>query len=164
MPVTLEGSCRCGTVRFRMASHTPHPYQRCYCTICRKTAGGGGYAINLAARANSLALRGGEEIGIWRARIVHHGGAAETSPAERHFCRTCATALWLYDPTWPDLIHPFALAIDSRLPVPPALTHLMLDFKATWVTPEIGPEDAVFDRYPNVSIEDWHRARGLWVP
>ena len=47
MPVRLEGSCRCGAVRFAVASHTPQPYQLCYCSICRKTAGGGGYAINL---------------------------------------------------------------------------------------------------------------------
>ena len=47
MPMRLEGSCRCGAVRFALDSHTPYPYQRCYCSICRKSAGGGGYAINI---------------------------------------------------------------------------------------------------------------------
>ena len=47
MPMRLEGSCRCGAVRFSVDSHTPYPYQRCYCSICRKSAGGGGYAINI---------------------------------------------------------------------------------------------------------------------
>ena len=42
---TLEGSCHCGAVRFSVKSHTPQPYMHCYCSICRKTAGGGGYAI-----------------------------------------------------------------------------------------------------------------------
>ena len=51
MPIRLDGSCRCGAIRF---SHTPHPYQLCYCTICRKTAGGGGYAINIMGAAATL--------------------------------------------------------------------------------------------------------------
>lgn len=38
----LEGSCHCGAVRFGVESPHPYPYQRCYCSICRKTAGGGG--------------------------------------------------------------------------------------------------------------------------
>jgi hypothetical protein len=49
----LEGSCHCGAIRFQVESETPYPYQACYCSICRKTAGGGGYAINLGADANT---------------------------------------------------------------------------------------------------------------
>ena len=37
----LAGSCSCGAVKFTVASQTPYPYMRCYCSICRKTAGGG---------------------------------------------------------------------------------------------------------------------------
>ncbi len=163
MPVRLAGSCRCGAVAFQVPSHTPQPYQLCYCTICRKTAGGGGFAINLAARADGLSVTGREMIAVWRARIEDDAGTCETSTGERNFCPRCATALWLYDPTWPDLVHPFASAIDTDLPVPPARVHLMLDFKATWVEPVIHPADDVFPRYPLQSIEDWHRTRGLWV-
>ena len=43
----LQGSCRCGAIKFSVLSHTPHPYMRCYCSICRKVDGGGGYAINI---------------------------------------------------------------------------------------------------------------------
>ena len=39
----------------------------------------------------------------------------------------------------------------------------MLRFKAGWVEPAIGPNDQSFDEYPEESIEDWHRKRGLWV-
>ena len=34
----LNGSCHCGAVKFSVESHTPYPYMRCYCSICRKTA------------------------------------------------------------------------------------------------------------------------------
>ncbi len=53
----LEGSCHCGKVRFRVQSHTPYPYMRCYCSICRKTQGGGGYAINIMGEASTLRVR-----------------------------------------------------------------------------------------------------------
>ena len=159
MTLTLKGSCRCGAVRFAVESHSPHPYQRCYCTICRKTAGGGGYAINIMGVADTLEVDGREAIGVYRAEIDR----GEVSEGERNFCNRCGTALWMFAPSWPDLIHPFASAIDSDLPVPPSRVHLMLDFKAPWVEVEEGEGDQLFDRYPEQSIEEWHRERGLWI-
>ena len=167
MPIRLEGSCRCGAVRFAVASHTPQPYQLCYCSICRKTAGGGGYAINLAGVAGTLEVEGRDALGVYRAEIEETGANGvcrlQTSSGQRHFCSRCACALWLFDPTWPDLVHPFASAVDSELPVPPARVHLMLRYKPGWVEPRVGPDDACFDEYPTQSIEDWHKSRGLWV-
>ncbi|MCT8268372.1 GFA family protein [Afifella sp. JA880] len=162
MPMTLKGSCRCGAVHFSVESHTPQPYQLCYCSICRKTAGGGGYAINLGGIAATLKVEGREAIEIFRAEI-DRGGHCEVSTGERNFCRHCATALWLFDPTWPELIHPFASAIDSELPIPPERVHLMLGSKANWVVPDIGPNDQTFNVYPDESLEGWHKSRGLWV-
>jgi hypothetical protein len=163
MPMRLTGSCRCGAVLFALDSHTPQPYQLCYCSICRKTAGGGGYAINLAGVSASLEVRSAEPTAVYHAAI-EEGGRQETSPAERHFCGRCASALWLYDPRWPELIHPFASAIDTPLPVPPSRVHLMLRHKPDWVEPAVGPQDQCFDGYPELSIEDWHKQRGLWIP
>ena len=162
MPAELRGRCHCGAVHFQVLSHAPHPYQLCYCSICRKTAGGGGYAINLSGDATSLQVEGREALGVYRAE-VERDGRRELSTAERNFCTKCGSALWLYDPSWPELVHPFASAIDSPLPKPPERVHLMLAFKAPWVTPQISPDDATFDDYPTESIEAWHKARGLWV-
>ncbi len=163
MPKLLEGSCRCGAVHFSVASHTPYPYQLCYCSICRKTAGGGGFAINLGADNNSLKVRGRKSIGVFRAQIEDDEGQCETSTGQRHFCRKCGTALWLYDPQWPELVHHFASAIDTKLPTPPSRVHLMLKFKAPWVQPDIGRGDRKFQKYPKQSLEEWHRRRGLWI-
>lgn len=163
MPMLLKGSCRCGAVRFTVESHTPVPYQRCYCSICRKQQGGGGYAINLGAINDTLKVEGRETIGVYKAEIDDDEHSCETSTGERNFCTRCGTALWLYDPNWPDLVHPFASAIDSDLPVAVAHVHLMLKYKASWVEPEIGKNDDIFDLYPDESIEEWHRKRGLWV-
>ena len=164
MPMKLDGSCHCGAVRFTCESHTPQPYQRCYCTVCRKTAGSGGTVINIMAVAASMDVEDpGGAIAVYRAEFVGEDGVAFTSSAERRFCSRCASALWLWDPRWPDLIHPFASVIDTDLPVPAEQAHIMLDFKPAWLVPQIGPDDMCFDAYPAESIEAWHKARGLWI-
>lgn len=158
----LEGSCHCKSVRFTLQSLHPYPFNLCYCSICRKTAGGGGYAINLGGDYRSLKIQGEESLGIYRARIHDaESGATEQSPAQRFFCRHCASALWVWDPRWPELVHPFASAIDTALPAPPERTHLMLGSRAGWVNPAIAPGDKAFDAYPVESIADWHRRLGL---
>jgi hypothetical protein len=158
----LEGSCHCGAVTFRVESPNPYPYQRCYCSICRKTQGGGGYAINLGADNDSLRVTGGQHISVYHARLKEPGDArAHRSPGERHFCGRCGSALWLYDARWPELIHPFASAIDTPLPTAPESTHIMLEFKAPWVAVEAGPQDRCFDHYPEESIAEWHARLGL---
>lgn len=159
----LEGSCRCGAVVFSCDSHTPVPYQLCYCAICRKTAGGGGYAINLGADSRGLTIGGKSAIGVYRAKIDPDNGVCEVSTGERNFCKRCATALWLYDPTWPHLLHPFASAIDTPLPKAPRRTHLMLAFKPDWVPLEADTDDLMFDHYPEESIEAWHRRNAMWL-
>src|SRR4051812_14820726 len=164
VPATLRGSCRCGAVRFQCESHTPVPYQRCYCSICRKTAGGGGYAINIGGLCKSLKIEDPDwTIRVFRAEIREEDGACEVSTGERRFCSRCATALWLFSPEWPDLVHPFASCIDSGLPVAPSNVHMMLRFKPEWVTVRSGPGDRQFDLYPEQSLDDWHRSRGLYV-
>lgn len=158
----LEGSCHCGAVKFTLTSAHPYPYQRCYCSICRKTQGGGGYAINLGGDARSLKVTGRQHIAIYHAKLDQHGDRrAPTSTAERHFCRHCASALWLFSPEWPDLIHPFASAIDTPLPVAPERTHLLLDSKACWVEVDARPGDQQFDGFPQESIAQWHARLGL---
>ena len=149
----------CGAVRYSLQSHTPHPYMRCYCNACRKTAGGGGYAVNIMGLAGTLKVTGAEHLS--ETGIIADSG--EASPARRSFCSRCGAMLWNFDPTWPDLIHPFASSVDTDLPVPPALCHIMLDYKAPWVVAEIHADDESFARYPHRSIEAWHLDHGLWI-
>lgn len=161
----LEGSCHCQRVRFRVRAPHPYPFNHCYCSICRKTAGGGGYAINLGADNDSLTVEGREHIRVYRARMVDPdtGGVSE-SPGERRFCGHCGSALWVWDPRWPALVHPFASAIDTALPVPPERVHLMLDFKPDWVRVPDGPQERHFPRYPDESLAEWHQRLGLGAP
>ncbi len=154
----LEGSCHCGAVRFSLESHTPYPFNLCYCSICRKTTGGGGYAINLMGEAKSLKVAGRRHLAVYRARMN-----GRRSEARRHFCRKCGSHLWLWDPRWPELVHPLAAAIDTKLPKTPERVHLMLGSKANWVpVMTVSRKDKRFKEYPAESIEGWHRKRGLY--
>lgn len=157
----LDGSCHCGEVRFTVESAHPYPFNRCYCSICRKTDGGGGYAINLGADAETLRVEGEAHISIYQVVFRDGDRAGTTSPAERRFCKLCGSALWVWDPRWPGLLHPFASAIDTELPIPPQTTHLMLGSKASWVVPCRGENDRLFEGYPDESIADWHQRLGL---
>jgi hypothetical protein len=134
---------------------------RCYCSICRKTNGAGGYGINLGGDARTLEVTGQEHIAVYRARLPDGEGGATESTAERRFCKRCGSGLWLYSPEWPDLVHPFASAIDTDLPRAPEHTHIMLDSKAGWVPVEAGGRDRRFDGYPDESLAAWHERLGL---
>ena len=156
----LQGSCHCGSVTFRVESAQPVPFMRCYCSICRKTAGTGGYAINLGADYRTLEVRGKRYLRVYRA-LWREGGQVRESTGQRHFCGRCGTALWLYDPTWPELVHPHAGAIDAPLPLPPEHVHLMLGSRANWAEPEGRPGDPHYDEYPDLSLAEWHERHGL---
>lgn len=153
----LKGSCHCGGVKFSLASRTPHPYMRCYCAICRKTAGGGGYAVNIMGEAASLKIEGAENIAVYQAKMP--GG--KTSPARRSFCKLCGSALWLSDPRWPDGVWPLASAIDSELPAPPENVTMMLANAPGWTGAPSSDGATNFAEYPELSIEDWHKKLGL---
>ncbi len=154
----LEGSCHCRAVRFTLESTHYYPFNVCYCSICRKTTGGGGYAINLGGDADTLRVEGEAHLRIYQARMdAGRSDDPERSPRrERHFCGLCGSHLWLWDPRWPELVHPLAAAIDTDLPVPPERTHLMTNSRASWVEVRAAESDRVHGEYPEESIASWH--------
>lgn len=160
----LHGSCHCQSVSFEVESHTPYPYMCCYCSICRKTAGGGGYAINIMGEAKSLEVTGKKNIQIYQAIL---GKTKQNKPkissGRRHFCKHCGSCLWLSDPRWPKWIYPFASAIDTPLPKPPERIHILVDFAANWCEIPKRKHDLCFAEFPEESIENWHKQHGLYM-
>ncbi len=151
----LEGSCHCKAVTFEVEAPSYLPFNRCYCEVCRKTAGAGGFAINLGADHRTLKVTGADSIRSYSAMIEREDGP-EQSQAQRSFCGTCGSALWLWDPRWPDLVHPHASSIDSDLPQPAMHWHMMVGSRASWAVPDTGPQDRIFQAYPDQSLADWH--------
>lgn len=105
-------------------------------------------------------MTGEDAISIYHAWL-DHPQRTRKSQGERRFCKQCGSGLWVWDPRWPELMHPLASAIDTPLPRPPANTHIMLDSKPQWVVPCIGSGDQQFDEYPDESLLAWHERHGL---
>jgi len=163
--VKLEGSCHCRAVTFSLQSRTPYPYLRCYCSICRKTQGGGGYAINIMGLTATLRVQGKGNLKVYRAKVEDpkRPGKFVRSPARRHFCAVCGSGLYVWDPRWPQWVYPFASSIDTPLPKPPERIHMMLDHAAPWVeVPRPGPRNRHFAQWPDEAIIEWHRRHGLY--
>lgn len=160
----LEGSCHCGAVHFSVVSHTPYPFNLCYCSTCRKTNGGGGYAINIMGEADTLRVTGMEHVSVYRSKQNDRGAyeADGLGFTRRHFCKHCGSLLWLHNPKYPQSVYPCASAIDTPLPTPPEHVALMLDYRPGWAWVPTGPNDAHYPRYPEGGIEVWHRKRGLY--
>lgn len=150
----ISGSCHCGAVGYQVDSDGPYPYQKCYCSICRKTSGGEGYAINLLADARTLKINGEKHLATYQAKLC----APESRKSEhrRLFCRHCGSHLWAWHSDWPDFMHPIASSVDSELPRPPYYTHMMLNYKPGWVQTFSAETDRCFDEYPDESIAEWH--------
>jgi hypothetical protein len=147
----LAGSCFCGAVRFTAETRTPHPYRRCYCSRCRKTAGGTGAAANVLAQASTLHVDGAEALTEF----------AAPDTTRTRFCSRCGSALYLTIDAAPDFVYPFASAIDTPLPEPPERVHVFTAEAPAWAQPATGPQDLVVERNTNESIEAWHRRHGL---
>lgn len=156
----LHGSCHCQAVRFSVESRQPVPFQRCYCGICRKAGGGGGFLINLGGEASSLRVDGREHVRVYRA-LIDRDGKREQSEHERHFCSLCGSHLWAFHPRWPELVHPVAGVIDTPLPTPASNRHMMVGNKAPWYEIFLGADDEVAEGYPASSLADWHHERQL---
>ena len=68
-PIQVLG-IRGRSLTFGVKSKTPHPYMWCYCSICRKTNGSGGYGINIAAERETLEfVKGEDKMKIYQANI-----------------------------------------------------------------------------------------------
>ena len=90
----LQGSCHCQEITFSLESPHPYPFNLCYCSICRKTSGSGGYGINLSGRYETLQVQGREFVTVYQVAILDEKTGAKTlSPAQRSFCSKCGSSL-----------------------------------------------------------------------
>ncbi|KAJ6614783.1 Mss4-like protein [Mycena sp. CBHHK59/15] len=163
MPVELKGSCHCGAVRFILQSSTPVPYQLCVCSICRKVGGAGG-SVNLGGHFDTLKIEQGKEhISVYKAVMNRDTSEECIASSERNFCSKCSSMLWLYDKSWPELVHPFASAIDSpALEIPEKMVCVMTNSKPPYVRLPEGEKEA-YSKYGPESLESWHKKNKLFV-
>ena len=166
----LQGSCHCRRIYFSVISHTPQPFMYCYCSICRKTQGGSGAAINIMGDYRTLIIQQGEQYLKMYQAVQNYEEPLEKRHLvgnHRYFCQECGSYLYAYNPKYPDNVYPYASAIDTPLPKAVEAVHIMQDFKANWVpVPQSTSEVAskVYARYPDIGgIEIWHKKNGQYI-
>lgn len=87
----------------------------------------------------------------------------KTTSSERNFCSKCSSMLWLFDKSWPELLHPFASSIDApALDAPDSLTVVRNVDKPAYVRLPEGKKD-VNEEYGDLSIDEWHKKHGKYV-
>ena len=155
----LSGSCQCGKISFSVESETPVPYMFCYCSICRKT-GGAAFGCNIMGIRETLKVRGKTWLRSYHARIREPGKRARLSKALRWFCGACGSHLYLSDDRWETGVWPYASAIDTPLPEPKQPISIMTRFKPSWAPAWLLSHGKSFERYPELSIADWHEREG----
>ena len=76
-PISLEGSCHCGAVKFTVElPHGLSSARRCTCSICRMRG-----AVAVTAKTGGLTITaGGEQLATYR---------FNSRVAEHHFCSVC---------------------------------------------------------------------------
>lgn len=123
----------------------------------------GGYSgsVNLGGIASTLQILSGSEV-IRKYYAVKDRATGERFPSERNFCGDCSAMLWLWDRTFPDLINPFASAIDIELTAPPEMVCIFENDKPSWARWPEGNK-TVYKEYLDESLEDWHKKHGLYV-
>ena len=79
----ISGQCLCGAVRIVVSGDYDAWVGACHCDLCRRWSGG--LFLAFAARADAVHVRG---------PVTRH---ASTDFAERAFCTTCGSHLWMRD-------------------------------------------------------------------
>jgi hypothetical protein len=114
---------------------------RCYCSICRKVAGG--FAINIMGEWDSLQLEGRERPCEYRVLLPDGAAPGKLAPSSNacFFCGECGRHLYPREEAYTSWFYPFAGCVDSALPV----CHVLLDSKAGWVAPHARRGDEEHD-------------------
>lgn len=81
-PAAISGSCLCGAVTLTVEGHDPR-IGACHCRMCQRWSGG--LFLNFMAPAGGVTVTG---------PVVRYASSAF---AERAFCATCGSHLWMRD-------------------------------------------------------------------
>ena len=121
-PRTLNGSCLCGAVQYRVTTPTLW-CAHCHCTMCQR-ANGAAFVTWVGAAADRAAI---DDLRLrWY---------ASSSKAERGFCADCGTPLFFRSERWPGELHVVRASFHGDIDRAPE-AHVFYDTHVDWV--EIG--------------------------
>lgn len=131
---TLEGSCLCGRVRYRVRGPLG-AMSNCHCTDCRKSHGAAFATYADAPRTHFTFLAGEDQLETYRAG----------SGTKRSFCRICGSTLVCFSDDDPATIEIAAGALDTPLHRRPEY-HIFVRSRVPWY--EIRDDRPQHQAYP----------------
>ena len=139
----ITGGCRCGAVRYTIATDAMPKTYTCHCTICQR-ATGSSFAHQMPVRASALAVTG--------ETVVAELTGASGSTSLNHFCPHCYSRLYSTNSSRPGLAVVRAGTIDGGEHLSPVL-HIFTSTKQPWIDL---PADV--EAYPDLApMEAWTR-------
>jgi hypothetical protein len=117
-PITIEGGCLCGAVRYR--AEEPLWVAHCHCRECRR-ASGAAFATYVGLASQNLVYLSGEPASF-----------ASSPGVQRGFCARCGSSLSYQSERWPGEIHIFAATADAPEGLEPQ-GHVYCAEKLPWI-------------------------------
>src|SRR5262245_58720894 len=96
MPVIHQGGCLCGEVRYQTVAK-PLRVTICHCTFCQKLTGSA-FLVEPIFRREDVVLKGAPT------QTYNHRSDTSGKRVTLHFCKTCATTLYLDLERFPDIL------------------------------------------------------------
>ncbi len=120
----IEGTCRCGAVRYRLATGTMPPVYCCHCRVCQTWSGSAFTEQAVIAEAQIEVTAGAVEI----YESVTASGATST----QRLCGLCHTRLWNTNSARPGLAVVRAGTLDASETLVPR-AHIWVKRKQPWI-------------------------------
>ena len=117
----IEGSCLCGSVRYRIEGQPALMYH-CHCDTCR-AASGASYATNILVPTESLVIEGRDVLSSF-----------ESSPRKRrYFCSRCGSPIYSHSESMPAMVSVRCGTLKTDPGLAPSY-HAWVGSKAPWTT------------------------------
>jgi hypothetical protein len=121
--MAIEGSCRCGAVRYSIALDALPPVYACHCHICQR-ASGSAFSLQALVAEDSLTVDG---------PIVVHEITTEDRVSIQRFCGVCRARVYNTNTRRPGIAVVRAGTLDRSEELE-CKAHIYTDFRQRWVT------------------------------
>lgn len=123
--MAIEGGCRCGAVRYRVAAEQMPPVYCCHCLTCQTWSGSAFTQQAVVAEPQIEVTEGEVQIYL----NITESGAEST----QRLCGTCHTRLWNTNSARPGLAVIRAGTLDDSAGLVPR-AHIWVKRKQPWIT------------------------------
>ncbi len=122
MPVSIEGGCHCGAVRYKCQTKPAYTFY-CHCIDCQRTSGSP-FSMELMVERSATEFSGRTN----QYEVTGDSG----KPVKRHFCPACGSGVYLECDSDPDYYFVKVGGLDDASRIKPEM-HIFTAAKQPWI-------------------------------